>query len=228
MDWAILPCRGFSASSSLKQGFAHTQTDCVSANRVNRVTKNSDCYHCTDLVRDVLPSIMESVNQQSCLTCDFRPDRIFCDMPADSLKAFDEIKSVANYPRNTILFAEGRPVRGIYMLCDGRAKLSICSDSGKRLTLRIAGPGEVLGLGAALSNTPYEITAELLDTSQVVFVRRKGADEVSAGASGDLHAGSAHAEPGPAWRLRTGPHHRAGSLAATAHFFVPERYLHDR
>jgi CRP-like cAMP-binding protein len=31
----------------------------------------------------------------------------------------------------------------------------------------------VLGLGAALSNTPYEITAELLDNSQVVFVRRK-------------------------------------------------------
>lgn len=39
--------------------------------------------------------------------------------------------------------------------------------------LRIAGPGEVLGLGATLSSTPYEVTAELLDTSQVVFVRRK-------------------------------------------------------
>ena len=116
---------------------------------------------------------MESETQQSCFTCDFRPDRVFCDMPADSLKAFDEIKSLATYPRNTILFSEGRPVRGIYLLCDGRAKLSICSDSGKRLTLRVAGPGEVLGLGAALSNTPYEITAELLDTSQIVFIRRK-------------------------------------------------------
>jgi CRP/FNR family cyclic AMP-dependent transcriptional regulator len=109
----------------------------------------------------------------SCLTCDFRPDRVFCDMPGDALKAFDEIKSLATYPRNTILFAEGRPVRGIYLLCDGRAKLSICSDGGKRLTLRVAGPGEVLGLGAALSNSPYEVTAELLDSSQIVFIRRK-------------------------------------------------------
>jgi CRP/FNR family cyclic AMP-dependent transcriptional regulator len=116
---------------------------------------------------------MESTIQSSCLTCDFRPDRLFCDMPAESLKAFDEIKSLASYPRSTILFSEGRPVRGIYILCDGRAKLSICSDSGKRLTLRVAGPGEILGLGASLSNTPYEITAELLDNSQVVFVRRK-------------------------------------------------------
>jgi len=116
---------------------------------------------------------MESAIQQSCFTCDFRPDRIFCDMPVEALKAFDEIKSLATYPRNTVLFAEGRPVRGIYLLCDGRAKLSICSDIGKRLTLRVAGPGEVLGLGAALSNTPYEVTAELLDSSQIVFIRRK-------------------------------------------------------
>ncbi len=111
--------------------------------------------------------------QSSCTICDFRPDRFFCDMPAESLRAFDEIKSVALYRRNTVLFAEGRPVRGIYILCDGRAKLSICSDTGRRLALRVAGPGEVLGLGASLSNTPYEITAELLDNSQVVFVRRK-------------------------------------------------------
>src|SRR5664279_1414230 len=116
---------------------------------------------------------MERVIQQSCLSCDFRPDRVCCDMPANSLEAFDEIKSLATYPRNTILFAEGRPVRGIYLLCDGRAKLSICAGKGKRLTLRVAGPGEVLGLGAVLSNSRYEITAELIDTSQVVFVRRK-------------------------------------------------------
>jgi len=111
--------------------------------------------------------------QSSCVTCEFRADRVFCDMPAESLRAFDEIKSVATFPKGAVLFAEGRPVRGIYVLCEGRARLSICSDSGKRLTLRAAGPGEVLGLGAVLSNTPYEVTAELLDTSQVVFIRRK-------------------------------------------------------
>jgi len=116
---------------------------------------------------------MERTSQSSCLKCEFRPDRLFCDMPAESLTAFDDIKSLATYPRSTLLFAEGRPVRGIYILCDGRAKLSICSENGRRLTLRIAGPGEVLGLGATLSNSAYEVTAELLDNSQVVFVRRK-------------------------------------------------------
>ncbi len=94
-------------------------------------------------------------------------------MPVESIKAFDEIKLLASYPRGALLFAEGRPVRGIFILCDGRAKLSICAENGKRLTLRIASPGEVLGLGATLSNTPYEVSAELLDNARVVFVRRK-------------------------------------------------------
>lgn len=116
---------------------------------------------------------MESVIQPSCFNCDFRPDRLFCDMPADALQAFDSIKNVANEPKSSVLFSEGRPARGIYVLCDGRAKLSICSENGKRLMLRIAGPGEVLGLGATMAGTPYEVTAELLDSSQVVFVRRK-------------------------------------------------------
>jgi CRP/FNR family transcriptional regulator len=39
--------------------------------------------------------------------------------------------------------------------------------------LRVAGPGEVLGLGATLSGEAYEVTAELLDAASVVFVKRK-------------------------------------------------------
>jgi CRP/FNR family transcriptional regulator, cyclic AMP receptor protein len=117
--------------------------------------------------------VMESTIQPSCFNCDFRPDRLFCDMPLEALQAFDKIKNVSADPKGTVLFAEGRPSKGIYVLCDGRAKLSICSESGKRLMLRIAGPGEVLGLGATMAGTPYEVTAELLDASQVVFIKRK-------------------------------------------------------
>jgi CRP/FNR family transcriptional regulator, cyclic AMP receptor protein len=116
---------------------------------------------------------MESAIQSSCFDCVLRPDRPFCDLPTDALKAFDAIKTVNAYPRGTILFREGQPPRGIFLLCSGRAKLSLCSDRGKRLTLRTAGPGEVLGLSALLSGRPYEITAEIVDNSQVAVVRRR-------------------------------------------------------
>ncbi len=116
---------------------------------------------------------MEGAIHPSCFNCELRPDRVFCDLPSDALQSFDIIKEVSVAPRGSVLFAEGRPPRGIYVLCDGRAKLSICSENGKRLMLRIAGPGEVLGLSASMAGRPYELTAEVLDTSQIAFVRRK-------------------------------------------------------
>jgi CRP/FNR family cyclic AMP-dependent transcriptional regulator len=58
-------------------------------------------------------------------------------------------------------------------LCEGKAKLSVGSESGKRLTLHVAVPGEVLGLSAALSGTAYEVTAELLEDARVAMVKRK-------------------------------------------------------
>ena len=41
------------------------------------------------------------------------------------------------------------------------------------MTFRIAGPGEILGLSAALAGGPHEINAELLDNARVASVRRK-------------------------------------------------------
>ena len=116
---------------------------------------------------------MESATQQSCLDCAMRPDRVFCDLPAHVLTALDTLKSTIVCPRSTVLFREGQPAKGVFVLCEGRAKLSVCSESGKRLTLHIAVPGEVLGLSAALSGGPYEVSAELLDNAQVAMVKRK-------------------------------------------------------
>jgi CRP/FNR family transcriptional regulator len=56
------------------------------------------------------------------------------------------------------------------VLCTGRAKLSTTSSEGKSIILRIAEPGEVLGLSAAVSGAPYEATVETLEPSQANFI----------------------------------------------------------
>lgn len=110
---------------------------------------------------------------QSCLDCGQRPDRVFCDLAPDALQEFDEIKSLQNCPRGAVLFREGQPARDVFLLCEGRVRLSVCSESGRRLTLRVASAGEVLGLSAVLSGRSYEVTAEVLEPLQVAQVRRK-------------------------------------------------------
>jgi CRP/FNR family cyclic AMP-dependent transcriptional regulator len=110
---------------------------------------------------------------QSCLDCGQRSDRVFCDLAPDALQEFDGIKSLQTYPRGTILFREGHPARGVFLLCNGRVRLSVCSENGSRMILRVASAGEVLGLSAALAGGCYEITAEALEPVQVAQVRRK-------------------------------------------------------
>jgi CRP/FNR family transcriptional regulator, cyclic AMP receptor protein len=116
---------------------------------------------------------MESAVQRNWLTSVERPERLFCDLSPEAAQAFDALKTVAACPRGALLFREGQPARGIFVLCNGRARLSVSSESGKRMTLRIAGPGEILGLSAALAGSPHEVTAELLDDAHVAAVRRK-------------------------------------------------------
>jgi CRP/FNR family transcriptional regulator, cyclic AMP receptor protein len=116
---------------------------------------------------------MESVAQKGYPPFVENPPRLFCDLPGATSHDFDALKSVSSRSRGSTLFREGQPARGIFVLYDGRAKLSVCSQSGKQMLLRIAGPGEILGLSAALAGTPHEVTAELLDDTQVAVVKRR-------------------------------------------------------
>jgi CRP/FNR family cyclic AMP-dependent transcriptional regulator len=110
---------------------------------------------------------------ESCLTCKLRADRILCDLLPGALQSFEAIKFTSAYPKRAVLFVEGQAPRGIFVLCKGRVKLSICSTDGKTLILKIAEPGEVLGVSATVSGKPYELTAETVEPSQVNFVKRE-------------------------------------------------------
>jgi CRP/FNR family transcriptional regulator, cyclic AMP receptor protein len=110
---------------------------------------------------------------ESCLTCKLRADKIFCNLPAHTVQALEAIKYTTAYPKGAVLFVEGQAARGVFILCRGRVKLSICSSDGKTLILKIAEAGEVLGLSASVSGKPYELTAETLDPCQVNFVKRE-------------------------------------------------------
>jgi len=109
---------------------------------------------------------------ESCLTCKLRADRIFCDLPATALQSFENIKYTTAFPQGAVLFVEGQMPRGIFVLCKGSVKLSINSPSGRTMIVKLAEPGEVLGLSATISGKPYEVTAETIDPCQVNFVKR--------------------------------------------------------
>lgn len=110
---------------------------------------------------------------ESCITCELRERYLFCNLPIEAMEDLERIKSTASYPKGAVLFVEGQQPRGVFVLCHGRAKLSTSSAEGKTIILRIAEPGEVLGLSPTVSGQPYEVTAEMLEPSQANFIERK-------------------------------------------------------
>jgi CRP/FNR family transcriptional regulator, cyclic AMP receptor protein len=110
--------------------------------------------------------------QEDCLGCVWRSEGFFCDLPNSELRQFSSYKITHAYPRGTALFTEGQPANGVYMLCAGRVKLSTYSEEGRSLIVRVAEPGEILGLSACVAGVTHEGSAQVIADCQVNFVRR--------------------------------------------------------
>jgi len=110
---------------------------------------------------------------RNCESCSLRESGYFCDLPAPALKDLSAVRMGSVYPAGAVLFVEKQEPRGVFLLCEGEVKLSISSSAGKTLILRIAKPGEILGLMPVLSGTPYEVTAETLHPCQIAYLNRE-------------------------------------------------------
>ena len=108
---------------------------------------------------------------ENCLACKLCSGSFFCHLPKPVLEAFQPLKFTLAHPAGATLFVEGQACRGIYILCKGRVKLSTTSKEGQTLILKVAQPGQVLGLNAVISGTPHETTAETGQPCQLNFVK---------------------------------------------------------
>lgn len=88
-------------------------------------------------------------------------------------KDFAALQIPMHYQAGQALFSEQQAGGGIYVILEGEVKLSMNSSEGKRLSLRIAQAGEVLGLTSALSGKPYEMTAEALHAARIAPIGRR-------------------------------------------------------
>jgi len=100
-------------------------------------------------------------------------DRIFSSSPAHALRQIADGHIPHDYPGGALLFQEGAPSEGVFLLLRGAVKLSVGSSHGDNLLLRTASPGEVLGLSSALTGQAYELSAETTCPSQLVFIPRR-------------------------------------------------------
>ena len=101
------------------------------------------------------------------------PGELFKKFSHAALKDLSSIAASSTYDAGFALYSERDESHGIYIVLEGEVKLSINSSEGRRLSLRIARKGDILGLASALSGSPYETTAETVYPSRLVPIGRR-------------------------------------------------------
>ncbi len=110
--------------------------------------------------------------RRSCVECMVRGAQGFCSLDGNALRGLNRIGTQVQVRERETLLAEGAMPERVYVVCDGTVKLTTSSRDGRLLLLRVAGPGDVLGLAAALKGSGYEATAVALEECEVRVIPR--------------------------------------------------------
>ena len=93
-------------------------------------------------------------------------------MSVPALLNSESLGTCLHLPAQFILINEGFSADRVFVICTGSVKLMASSADGRLLILRVASPGEVIGLGAISVGAHYRITAITLSPSIIKSVPR--------------------------------------------------------
>ncbi len=107
-----------------------------------------------------------------CETCPVRGGSVICDLPPDALAEFRSAGTTAVYKARQVLFSEGSPSGGLYLVCHGAVKLYHSDRFGRDHILEIAGPGAVLGELSMDTDDVLSVSAEAITEAQLCYLPR--------------------------------------------------------
>lgn len=86
------------------------------------------------------------------------------------LEEYRSLERLVLFDARTTLFAEGDESECLFRVVEGQVKVSINSSSGRRLTVAMAGPGELLDLASVITRRPYCVTVETVNPAVLAQV----------------------------------------------------------
>ena len=89
---------------------------------------------------------------------------------AELIAALQQRSSLNTHSKGTVLFRQGDPARGVFLLLEGSARLLLHRDDNRTVQVRTVGPGYLLGLPGTILSRAYLFTAKLAQDSRVAFI----------------------------------------------------------
>lgn len=108
-----------------------------------------------------------------CESCTAHGGSCIAELSADNLDEFRTCAVTAIYRQRQVIFHEGMPALGLYILCRGAVKLYQSDNLGRDYIVEIAGPNDVLGELPLDPMDSYSVSAEALTDSQLCYLPRE-------------------------------------------------------
>jgi CRP-like cAMP-binding protein len=113
------------------------------------------------------------VRKIPCETCAVRSQGALCDLPPRALDDFRAASVTSTYKARQVIFSEGSPSAGLYLVCHGAVKLYYSDRFGRDHILEVAPPGAVVGELPLEDDQKLSVSAEALTESQLCFLPRE-------------------------------------------------------
>jgi CRP-like cAMP-binding protein len=110
------------------------------------------------------------VSRVGCKACE-NPCALY-DLIQDGLELRNLIKPI-EYKKEDLVYQEGTPTSGCYIICKGKVKLVKRALSGKKQLLKFFGPGEIIGKVDLFNRESYSVYARTLEESRLAFINKE-------------------------------------------------------
>jgi CRP/FNR family transcriptional regulator len=99
-----------------------------------------------------------------------RYEQFVKSLKSETFEAFRASQVKRSYPKLSVLYEAGEASTGIYVIEEGRIKLSMTGGRNESVHSRTARRGEILGLCPTVSGRLHEVSAYVMVPSQVTFI----------------------------------------------------------
>lgn len=110
-------------------------------------------------------------DSDECGNCEAHTNCCFRELPPQSLQKFRGLLLLRRYGPGVIVFREGEPADGIFVVRSGWLRLTHISQEGKSVIIGFVGPGGILGLTEVMTGCTHHVGAEVLEECELEYLR---------------------------------------------------------
>lgn len=100
---------------------------------------------------------------------------LFSCLNGFQLSALSRITAIKRYPKDVLIFSEGDPALGFYIVVEGKVKIYKLSVQGKEYIMHIADrPGETIAEVTVFSGEDYPAFAQAVTNCALLFILKSG------------------------------------------------------